>query len=156
MKLKGVDELLEVFNSWLEDNGFSTRVGDIEEDFGYYSGIDEIAITFVNAVEADAAWRIWTQSLGFPPELDVFWTSFLHELGHAETIWMFGKADWEKYARDIVYASHEEYFNLPIERTATEWALNFVQEKTEAVVELIAAARPAIIKFFELNEITED
>lgn len=155
MELKGVDELLEVFNTWLDANGFATRV-DIDEDFGYFTKTDEIVISFVNVAEADAAWRHWTDSLGFPPELDVFWTSFLHELGHAETTYLFNRADWELYRNSIGLVTIQEYFELPIERAATEWALRFVQERTEDVAALVAAARPAILKFFELNNITED
>ena len=65
--------------------------------------------------------------------------SLLHELGHLETTWY----DFGDYDRDAEYAKiltlptnqiNHEYFKLPDEYAATEWAIEWLSKKENRIV----------------------
>ena len=94
----------------------------------------------------------YAYELGLFYEIDAFWISFLHELGHAETWYLVDEEDWDMPES---VNTMEDYFRHPRERIATEWAVDFINEHSDLVADLSRLVRPAICKFFELNNIQE-
>jgi len=52
--------------------------------------------------------------------------SILHEIGHFFNKEVFYAQDMEEYSKITEY---EEYFSLPCEKVATDWAINWLQDK---------------------------
>lgn len=154
MELHGEDRIFEAFNDWLRKYEFAARVESLELDFGFYRSENSIAISFTVSEDADTHWRSWTKSLGFPPELDLFWTSFLHELGHSETIYEMDKQTLDECALIEIFGTIQEYLEMPREIAATLWARDFCVQNPEAVHELVDTVRPHILQFFADNDIS--
>ena len=97
-------------------------------------------------------------------EYDGFLISFLHELGHHYTL--------DELSEDEVNESldtkrrinneytdgridlQEEYFNLPDEAVATNWAIEYIRNNKEKIDEFWSKLLNAIVQFYKAN-ITE-
>ena len=62
--LIGENQINEIFNEWLEDNGFDARIAGLEPDFGWYMSSDTIAYSFVVAEKFDKAFQRVCEDLG--------------------------------------------------------------------------------------------
>ena len=87
--------------------------------------------------------------------------SFLHELGHHETYELleddeidFSESEKERI-RATMESGHEAnmaYYYLPDEIIATQWAVNFMNEHTDAVIDMINRVSPKIYEFYKIFE----
>ena len=70
---------------------------------------------------------------------NVFLMSILHEFGHAMTVGDFSTKDWnEEFAKkekigeemtaENFFEKNQEYFKMPTEKAATDWAVNWYRE----------------------------
>lgn len=63
-----------------------------------------------------------------------FTWSLLHEIGHAKTWRYFTKKAWKKYAKTAPYIHDiEEYFRIPQERVATDWAADYIRKHPKKI-----------------------
>ena len=150
--LIGEEIINEAMNSWLEKNGFETRIYGLDMDFSWEIGADLIRYSLVTIDFSDRAFMEYAYELGLIYEIDAFWLSFLHELGHAETWHLVDEEDMD-VPESITNCN--DYFRLPRETMATEWAVRFINEHSDLVADLSRIVRPAICKFFEMNDIEE-
>jgi len=99
------------------------------------------------------------------------WTLFLlHEVGHHmandEIEGAIGQFCWdekERIEKEMVECAeddleglkrlHYQYFNLPEELMATQWAVNFIKKHPKTVDHLILESEKAINKFYKKNKI---
>lgn len=150
--LIGEEIINDAFNSWLEKYGFDTRVKGLELDFAWCPATDEIVYQLISCERTDKMFMDYAYELGLLYEIDAFWLGFLHELGHSETWHLVDEEDWDV----PVFLEHsEDYYRLPRETIATQWAVDFVNNCGDAVAELTRIVGPAIRRFFEINNIEE-
>ena len=86
------------------------------------------------------------------PEIkaDIFLWSFLHEVGHHETIDDFDDLEHQVYHHIVqrVEISDEYYYNLPIEKAATEWAGEFMKNNVSEVQRLWNNIQPVLKRLY--------
>ena len=149
MEFIGEEMVNDAFNYWLEKNGFEARVFGLENAFAWNPYKDLIYYSVVMSEQADLMFYEYVDELGLKYEIDNFWLAFLHELGHSET-WCFVEEEDYDIPKNI---TDYEYYRLPRESIATEWAVRFINEHADLVRDLTRIVGPVIDKFFELNEI---
>ena len=139
------------FNTWLEKYGFSVRVYGMSYDFGYYSDEREIVWSVLYDQEVEDMWDAFLDRMGLGYMLHHFWTSFLHEVGHDETLWMLSAEELAYCAERAKVCSELEYFELSREIIATKWAIDFIHNNIEAVRELVATVGPLVANMLDLE-----
>ena len=150
--LIGENQINEIFNEWLEDNGFDARINGLHNDFFWDSYEDTIAYSFVVAEKFDRAFQKVCIDLGLGYDIDIFWLSFFHELGHSET---YHLVDESAFLIDADLLGDDYYYH-PREIIATEWAVNYINNNIDKVKLLMQMVRPAIVRFFTVNNIQDE
>ena len=150
MELIGEGKINDAFNAWLMKHNFEARIGGMDTDFYWKPVEDTISYSFVYAQKYDTVFQKVCEKLGLAYEIDIFWLSLLHELGHSET-WHL--VEEEHHIIDIETYTSEDYYYHPRELVATQWAVDFINEHFDWVQELMNMSRAAIIEFFITNDI---
>ena len=146
------EELINnAFNAWLEKYGFSVRVYGMSYDFGYYSNEREIVWSVLYDQEVEDMWDAFLDRMGLGYMLHHFWTSFLHEVGHDETLYLLSAEEIAYCAERAKVCSNAEYFELSREIIATKWAIDFIHNNIEAVRELVATVGPLVADMLDLD-----
>ena len=149
---KAITEITNILDTWLKDNGFDLTTR-FEQDFGYYHTENVIAFSLLTTERNDEYFGNFVDDLGGYGDLG-FLNSFFHELGHYETYDDISDRDYE-YGRMVkAYLADKEelndydlytYFNLPIERAATEWGIAYINDHYPEVMELNEKIRNIVI-----------
>ena len=106
-----------------------------KDGFYYYPGDEEIGFRINENIndESNIEWaKFLKETFNFTlTQENLFTMSILHELGHHHTVDFFSAEEWETQAlekniQDLEGTERmQAYFNMPIEKTATEWAVMF-------------------------------
>lgn len=151
----------KVLNDFLEPFEVTAEMG---ETFYYYLVSSTIYYTLREEPEEkyflDYVFSLAPDLRGY----DGFLISFLHELGHHYTLDELSEDEanesWDaKYRISNEYEDgrvdlQEEYFNLPDEAAATNWAIEYIRNNREKIDEFWSKLLNAIVQFYEAN-ITE-
>lgn len=162
MKIKGLRKLNNVITKQLAPFGIHKAVcGD---DFSYWCESEDVHYKLTVTTEDKWFMEFIAETFGYKTDFP-FVLSLLHEVGHHFTI---DDVDDEEYCQDekeriseeMYFASEErkkelewEYFNLPDEIVATEWAVEYALEHTEELAEMWAEILEALQNFYEINKI---
>ena len=161
--LIGVDKINTVLNKFLAEFEATACMG---EDFCYWYKDSCIHYSLV-MIEASSDYFMQNFNR-LAPDLhcDPFLASFMHELGHHETLDMIEedyrpikKALGEelKIVKDVLKSEiHQKYFDLPDEYEATMWAINYMRNNVEKVAAFWNELQAAIINFYKLNKVEVD
>ena len=134
---KATNEITIFLDKWLEEHNFDLTTR-FELEFGFYRDINIIAYSLLTTERTDRLFTEYANSLGHTYNTGIFVLSFLHEVGHYMTD---DEVSDEEYNfcelcknmmnnrcpdgnfsdTDIKY-----YFNLSIERRATQWAVDYI------------------------------
>ena len=85
--------------------------------------------------------------------------SFFHEVGHEMTMDNFSDEELEedRNQRNAIAAEEDPdyftYFNLPVEKAATEWGVNFIIQNQDLVTDLLYDVMEQIALFYGANDI---
>lgn len=159
MKLQGVENIENILNKFLEPFECTAELGS---DFSYWYSESLICFALAVTESNDIDFRDFCKEL--QPELhcDIFLLSFMHELGHHETLDEWEDEEYldmkiQKERINKMKVSQKEknfmYFNIPDERRATEWGLQYIIEHQTEMTLLWNELRQAIFSFYELNNI---
>lgn len=150
---KAITEITNLLDNWLKENGFDLTTR-FEQDFGYYHNENVIAFGLLTTERNDECFGMFVEDLGGYGNYG-FLNSFFHELGHHETYDDISDRDYE-YSRMVkAYLADKEelddydlytYFNLPIERAATEWGVAYINDHTPEVLELGRKIRDIVVE----------
>lgn len=141
-----LDKITNILNSFLEPFECEAFAAG---DFAYYSGSNTISYALLIADTHEKSFMNFTRDFFPAINADPFLWSFLHELGHHETEDEFEEEDFEDYMRiNQNEISSEEYYTLPIEFAATQWAAEFMTDHTKEVETLWNKLKPEIKDFF--------
>lgn len=161
MKLQGVEAIENILNKFLESFECEAKLGS---DFSYWYSDSLICFALAISESSDRDFQEFCREL--QPELhcDTFLLSFMHELGHHETLdewdddeYLDMKIQKEKINKMKVSQKEKNfmYFNIPDERRATEWGLQYMMEHQTEITQLWDRLRQAIFQFYKLNDIKE-
>lgn len=168
MGFKGINAINKILNEFLEE---FEATADMGTDFCYWNTDGLIHYALVISEGHNDYFMENFNRLAPDIKCDVFLASFLHELGHHETISFIEDVD-ELYCRDVKHklsqelenkhseeetkALYQRYFDLPDEYEATMWAIEYIRENSEKVATLWEKLQKVIIKFYEINRIEVD
>ena len=150
LNMSAITELNKVLNDFLEPFDCSAYFND---DFCYWYVGSKINYTLVVTDNQADSFLAFAESLFPSIHADIFLWSFLHELGHHETLDDFDEETHLLY-RTIVNnenLSDEEYYNLPLEKAATEWAGNYMLSHISEISKLWNKIAPLIQQFYKEN-----
>lgn len=127
------DLLVEMVDSFLEPFGCDS---DFDSDFFFDPEEDRVYFSIVLAERADRLYKQYIKQTFHIDINNIFMISLLHEVGHFYTLFTFSddriKADHamknlieEALSMDDSDETYSLYFNLPIEKAATEWAVKY-------------------------------
>ena len=122
-------------------------------DFAYHSDKNLITYSFVVLDDFAESFPRFAESI-HPVKADIFLWSLLHEIGHHETEDDFTEEEEEEY-REIASSniSAEEYYNLPIEYAATDWAGEYMETHSAEVAQFWNELAPAIQEVYKAMEV---
>lgn len=140
-----------VINDFTGQFGCTAKLGEIflylphvnhinyELDFGGYSRTHQkMNRDFMNSVK-----RCKPQI-----KLNVFMWSLLHEIGHHHTYYDFTEDEIDRFTKKVhrieKTKSSKPYYDLPYERAATEWAVNYANTHQKEVLELWEKIKDAL------------
>lgn len=165
MALKGVNLLNSILNEFLIEFDVTADIGP---DFCYWHNRNAIEYSLVVSDKAGELYMNYVHK--FAPDItcDVFLISFLHELGHHETIDELTDEE-EMYCRDVktdigvILSENKDlatretmynlYFGLPDELAATSWAIEYIRSNREKIAKLWNRIQPTIMMIYELNDV---
>lgn len=165
-KLKGVKKLNKKMTKALSAFDVKVKMG---KDFAYYCAKSTITFPILeyHSFGNDCLIEFIKDRFDFA-KLDTFTTILLHEVGHHmandEMDGAVGQFCWdekeriekelEECANDDLEAQkrlHYQYYNLPEELMATQWAANYIKENLQEVNKLISDCQDAIYEFYAKN-----
>ena len=165
MKLQGLGLIDITLNHWLKKYGFNARVRGVDEDFFWYHD-DTISYSFYFPTEAADNWAKLMEELNCGYNIDIFFSAFLHELGHSLTYWSFDDDEIDEYNETCQLIAEDPssfcedldylYTHLPIEYEATTWAVNYINTYPDRVQELVSLVSKAINLFYTINNVIDD
>ena len=142
-----------VLNSFLEQFECEAKLGT---DFCCFVCKNEIRYTLVIPEENSKTFIARVTRLYPDIKADEFLWSFFHELGHIETIDDLTNAEYT-FSQEAKgkNPTDEEYYELPDEFAATDWAAHYMRSNTEQIQILWAEIKNAIMNIYKLNKIGE-
>ena len=159
MKLKGIENIENILNKFLESFECTAELGS---DFSYWYSDSLINFALVVSKSNDIDFRDFCKELQPQLHCDIFLLSFMHELGHHETVdewedeeYLDMKIQKEKINKMKVSQKEKNfmYFNIPDEKRATEWGLKYIMAHQTEIMQLWNEIQQAILLVYKLNDI---
>ncbi len=151
--LPKTNEIDETLHNFFEQFGLDIDFC-LDCDFNYYIYEQKIGYAFVVSEKHDQWYREYVASLDSAvANSDIFLLSLFHEVGHHMTIDDF--SDWElkryfnrkKVSKDNKQA-YFRYFNSKIEKVATLWAIDFMNDNSAEIAKMWEELQQKIFKFY--------
>lgn len=125
-------EIDSVMDKWLYKHGFCASSAGLGEDFCWYAKSDTIEYTLLVDELTDKVFEnFFYNELGCNYDIGVFWMSWFHELGHSMTWCDIKNIDFRNVPFDL-----ESYIRCPREIVASQWAVEYINNHIEEVMEL--------------------
>lgn len=165
--MRGLKKLNSVITKQLKTFGISKAV--CSDEFCYYYISEEITYKLTQTIEDKWFMEFIEETFGYAPT-NSFIMSLLHEVGHHNTYddvededMDFSEDEKERISEEIQTADAErakalewEYFNLPDEIVATEWAVDYAVNHTKELEDMWQEILKALAEFYERNGVTND
>lgn len=157
------DLLVEIVDNFLEPFNCDS---DFDSDFFYSSREQRIYFTLAYSERADKLFKQYVFSEFHYEISNIFLLSLLHELGHHFTLSNFSDIEIRKEHKrkrkieaELTKTDSNEaflkYFDLPIEKTATEWAINYYKENKKSCDDFYSIFEEAVKKEYERLELAD-
>ena len=162
-KLKGYKKLNKAVTAQLQPFGIKKAVGG--DDYAYYFG-KEIVTFRLDVSECDKAFSDFLLERFDYEDTNIFIISLLHEVGHHKTdddinenIYQFCQQEKARIEEEISHTLSPnrwkelqyQYFNLPDEIMATQWAVNYAKKHPKKVRKMWAECEKALHEFYARN-----
>lgn len=144
-----IDTLTDYLQEFLNRNEIDCTVS-FGPDFAYWYKISDISVSCIVPEAKNDSFLNFVKILFPEIKADIFLWSFLHEVGHHETIDDFDDLEHQVYQFIVQRAeiSDEYYYNLPIEKAATEWAGEFMKNNVSEVQRLWNNIQPVLKRLY--------
>lgn len=162
-ELKGFDKIDEIVNEFVEHFDCDAEFND---EFCYWHDDCTIGYNLIVGVESDLAWTEYVKETFDYSIKNIFVFSILHEVGHHFTMDDFSKTDLRKEFQKVEKIEavlsesddvetdrklYKEYFDLPMERTATEWAVGYARKNPTTLRNFWKKLEKALKEFYSFN-----
>lgn len=158
-KIKGIKKINAKLNRWLAANGFEDCEAKIYTEFMYDNNTIYWSPLLVEKVTKMFNKYINKKGCG---DIEPFTISFLHELGHHNTIFSFSNCRYNllNFIDKVVSKTNYRianfcHFRLSHERVATEWAIDFIKNNPKQVKKLTSIFKKSLKEFYKKNKIGE-
>lgn len=165
MALKGINTISRIMTQFMQDNDIECQALPSNEFCCLYDkGV--IFYSFFGLGETEKMFFNTFINLGLEYTCDVFLMSWFHEVGHFMTLADIDDEDYQmalkvKQAQRMLpppttwktlYKINQQYWRLADEKSANEWAVDFMNENREQIQTLWEEKlQPAILNFYKLN-----
>lgn len=160
MEIKGLSILEYYLTKSLHDWGFTDLKAQAAADFMYDNDTKTIYFPLVMAIDHNEEFQKWAEAnCGWQyATADPFILSFFHEVGHYVTWPLWGEEAWDSYYEAKDYINNyglavEDYFELPQEETATQYAVNFVHGHMYDCIEWWYWVKKILRHIYKINNI---
>ena len=164
-KIKGLKRVNKIINEFCDQFGVTARPA---AEFIAILEDREITYSFVVTDPADKYFIPFINKLAPDITADIFLVSLFHEIGHLYTQFNFSEETWnrgwetkeaiskaielcEERDEALIEMKNNEYFNLPEEKAATLWGINYIRTHEQEVAEFWAELQPALMRMFRKN-----
>ena len=152
---------------------FGIQSAKLSNEYAYYYEDESISYKLdCGAIEDEWFNEFLIERFGYrcKGNAESFVLSILHEVGHHKAndeiegaILDFCNTEKERIDREMQDADSEQskvlewqYFNLPDEIMATQWAVNYAKSHPRKVKKMIERLRASLMEFYMVNGLTEE
>lgn len=152
---------------------FGIQSAKLSNEYAYYYEDESISYKLdCGAVEDEWFNEFLEERFGYKCKgsAESFVLSILHEVGHHKAndeiegaILDFCNTEKERIDREMQDADSEQskalewqYFNLPDEIMATQWAVNYAKEHPRKIKKMMERMRTSLMEFYMANGLTEE
>ncbi len=166
-ELKGKDKLNKAISKELKPFGISSA--NLSDEYSYY--FDDESVTFKLTSAVEDAWfnEFIAERFNYICEVP-FVLSLLHEVGHHKAndeiegaIYDFCTTEKERIEEEMKTANADyskvlewQYFNLPDEIMATQWAVNYAKKHPKKIKKMWERMKVNILAFYIENGLDDD
>lgn len=165
-KIKGIKKLNKAITAQVKPFGINKAL--VSDSYSYL--YDENKITFkLTEDTTEDKWFLEFVEKRFGLKVDSFLLSILHEIGHSQAneeingdLYDFCMNEKERISKEMTIANAKQskklefqYFNLPDEIMATQWAVNWIKAHPKKSKKMYKACIKALIDFYETNNVKE-
>lgn len=151
-RLRGIAEINNYINNYVSEWGLTSQ---LDTDFAYDPVEDIVYWSVVVSEKNSEDFKEFFESLGCVVKADVFIYSLFHEIGHSQTLESLAEEDynysWDRKADPEI--TNYEYFRLPNEIVASQWAVDYINNNAEEIEEFWNGLQPLLMKFYNKNHI---
>lgn len=140
-------------NKFLREQEFPLKA-KLASDFGYVDYTNTIYYALVLPERHSIMFYNYAMGKGLKIDCGCFIVSLFHEIGHHKTIDVWKKDDLEEFdmIKKIINSDSDieakKYFSVPDENLATEWAVDYINNHSDIVEDLIERIQPLVDKFY--------
>ena len=129
--------MIKILQEWLNLN-LTKDLTVVEDETFYYNIIlDEVSFAKNIPLSHDKEFVDFYNSLGLIYDCGPFLMSFLHEVGHYFTLEDEELDEyWEDYLNNANTLQLTAYYNHPIEKAATIWAVEYINKNIDKIKSL--------------------
>ena len=148
---KELEKITNILNKYLKPFDCEAVSGT---DFAYYPNENVISYALAVIDNFEESFIKFAESLHPDVHADIFLWSLFHELGHHETEDEFDDEDEVQYLKlSTICKDDWEYYNIPQEKAATDWAGWYMETHAADVGQLWNDLAPAIQDFYKAMEV---
>ena len=166
-ELKGKDKLNKAISKELKPFGISSA--SLSDEYAYYFEDESVAFKLTSAIEDRWFNEFIAERFNYVCDVP-FVLSLLHEIGHHKAndeiegaIYDFCMAEKERISEEMQTANADQskalewqYFNLPDEIMATQWAVNYAKKHPKKIQDMWKRMKANILAFYAENGLADD
>ncbi len=166
-ELKGKDKLNKAISKELKPFGISSA--SLSDEYAYYFEDESVSFKLTSAIEDKWFNEFIAERFNYVCDVP-FVLSLLHEIGHHKAndeiegaIYDFCIAEKERINEEMQTANADQsralewqYFNLPDEIMATQWAVNYAKEHPKKIQNMWERMKADILAFYAENDLADD
>lgn len=167
-KVRGIENLTEILQKFVKKFGCDIEMG---AEFCYHYDDSLIEYSLILPTFSDKVWKEYVlKTFNYKIE-NIFMFSLLHEIGHHMTYDFYTEKECntenkyiEKIEKELARSTSNakdkrlnlEYFNLPMERTATQWAVRYYKKHKIEMNLLWRKFKRELKNFYKINGLKDN
>lgn len=159
--LIGVDEITSALQNWVDKNKLGVTIKGISDGFYYHPYEEAVSFSLFADEDAVSYWYEFLNSFNCNLTIDYFYSALMHEIFHGITWNLFTEKEIDEchYSKSLINIMPDskekyfKYFNLPIEKVATQRAVEFMNNHISEMKELFDTINPLLMQFYKNNRV---
>lgn len=129
--------MIQILDKWVKENIDEGLIVVADDHFYYDLIANKIGFAFNIDSHHDKDFVDFAYSLGLNYTCDAFILSFFHEVGHFFTV---ENEELDPYWPEYIAHANEwqpiKYYQYPVEKIATQWAVDYINNNIEVIKSL--------------------